>query len=118
MFLRKSVLKICSKFTGEHPRRSAISIKLLNRTSAWVSGPILDLLCVPRSDAALFCEHYAKHLEKGLNRGDKFFWSPFFQYQTLPSFSRLDPRCSPVNLLHIFRTHFLKDTSGWLLLII
>ena len=24
--------------------------------------------------------------------------------------------CSSVNLLHIFRTHFLKNTSGWLLL--
>ena len=29
MFLRKGVLKICSKFTGEHPCQSAISIKLL-----------------------------------------------------------------------------------------
>ena len=28
MFLRKGVLKICSKFTGEHPCRSVISIKL------------------------------------------------------------------------------------------
>ena len=28
VFLRKGVLKICSKFTGEHPCRSAISIKL------------------------------------------------------------------------------------------
>ena len=27
VFLRKGVLKICSKLTGEHPRRSAISIK-------------------------------------------------------------------------------------------
>ena len=25
--------------------------------------------------------------------------------------------CSPVNLLHIFRTPFSKNTSGWLLLI-
>ena len=24
--------------------------------------------------------------------------------------------CSPINLLHIFRTSFLKNTSGWLLL--
>ena len=24
--------------------------------------------------------------------------------------------CSPVNLLHIFRTPFFKNTSGWLLL--
>ena len=29
MFLIKLVLKICNKFTGEHPCRSAISIKLL-----------------------------------------------------------------------------------------
>ena len=28
MFLGKSVLKICSKFTGEHPCQSAMSIKL------------------------------------------------------------------------------------------
>ena len=28
MFLKKVVLKICSKFTGEHPYRSVISIKL------------------------------------------------------------------------------------------
>ena len=29
MSLGKAVLKICSKFTGEHPCQSAISIKLL-----------------------------------------------------------------------------------------
>ena len=28
MFLRKGILKICSKFTGEHPCRSVISKKL------------------------------------------------------------------------------------------
>ena len=28
VFLEKGVLKICSKFTGEHPCQSAISIKL------------------------------------------------------------------------------------------
>ena len=28
VFLRKGVLKMCSKFTGKYPRRSAISIKL------------------------------------------------------------------------------------------
>ena len=26
--------------------------------------------------------------------------------------------CSPINLLHIFRTSFLKNTSGWLLMVI
>ena len=29
VFLRKGILKICSKFTGEHPYQSAILIKLL-----------------------------------------------------------------------------------------
>ena len=45
MFLRKGVQEICSKFTGEHPCQSVISIKLQskvakqrygNQTSAWV----------------------------------------------------------------------------------
>ena len=56
VFLGKVVLKICSKFTGEHPCRSAI-------------------------------------FEIALRHG-----------------------CSPVNLLHIFRTTFFKSTSEGLLL--
>ena len=38
MFLGKGVPKICSKFTGEHPCRSVISILQLywNHTSTWV----------------------------------------------------------------------------------
>ena len=64
VFLGKGILKICSKFTGEHTCRSAISIKLL-----------------------------CNFIEIALRHG-----------------------CSPVNLLHIFRTPFLKTTSGWLLL--
>ena len=56
MFLGKGVLKIYSKFTGEHPCRSN------------------------------FIEIAFRH------------------------------RCSPVNLLHNFRTPFYKNTSGWLLL--
>ena len=39
VFLKKGVQIICSKFIGEHPCRSVISIKLLwNRTSAWLSS--------------------------------------------------------------------------------
>ena len=64
MFLEKCVLKICSKFTGEHQCRSAISIKL------------------PRNV-----------IEIALRHG-----------------------YSPVNLLHIFRTLFLENTSRRLLL--
>ena len=64
VFLRKCVLEICSKFIGERPRRSGISIKLQSN----------------------FIEIVLRH------------------------------GCSPVNLLHIFRTNFSKNTSGWLLL--
>ena len=63
VFLRKSVLKICSKFTGEHPCRSGISVKL-------------------------FCNS----IEIARRHG-----------------------CSLVNLMHILRTPFLKNTSGRLL---
>ena len=64
MFLGKGVLEICSKFTGEHPCRSAISIKL-----------------------------QSNYIEIALRH-----------------------ECSPVNLLHIFRTPFPKNTFGGLLL--
>ena len=36
MFLGKGVLKICSKFTGDHPCRSVILQFYLNHTSAWL----------------------------------------------------------------------------------
>ena len=64
VFIRKGVLKICSKFTGEHPWQSVISIKLQ---------------------------------------------SNFIEIALRYEFS-------PVNLLHSFRTSFLKSTSRWLLL--
>ena len=66
VFLGKDVLKICSKFTGEHPCRSVISIKLL-----------------------------CNFIEIALRHG-----------------------CSPVNLLHTFRTPFYKNTYGGLLLLV
>ena len=69
VFPGKGVLKICSKFskfTGEHPCRSAISITLL-----------------------------CNFIEIAFRHG-----------------------CSLVNLLHIFRTPFLKNSSGRLLLLI
>ena len=63
VFLGKGVLKICSKFTREHPCQSAISIKL-----------------------------QSKFIKITLWHG-----------------------CSLVNLLHILRTLFSKNTSGQLL---
>ena len=65
VFLGKGVLKIWSKFTGEDPSRSAISIKL-----------------------------QSNFIQIALRHG-----------------------CSPINLLHISRTPFPKNTSGWLLLV-
>ena len=62
--LNKSVLKICSKFTGGHPCQSVISIKLQSNFSE----------------------------------------------------IRLRHGCSIVNLMHIFRTSFPKNTSRRLLL--
>ena len=63
---KKGVLKLCRKFTGEHPYRSAISTKLL-----------------------------CNFIEIALPHG-----------------------CSLVNLLHIFKTTFLKNTYGELLMLI
>ena len=60
MLLEKGVMKICSKVTGDHPCRSAISIKL-----------------------------QSNFIEIALWHG-----------------------CSPVNLMHIFRTPFPNNTSG------
>ena len=65
VFVGKGVLIIYSKFTGEHPCRSAISIKL-----------------------------QSNFIKLALRHG-----------------------CSPVNLLHIFRTPFSQNTIGRLLLI-
>ena len=64
MILGKHVLKICSKFIGEHPCQSAVSIKLPNN----------------------FIEITLRHGRR------------------------------PVNLLHIFRTPFSRNTSGVLLM--
>ena len=64
VFIGKGVLVICSKFKGEHPYRSVISIKLI-------------------------CSFIEITLWHGY---------------------------SPVNLLHIFRTTFPKNTPGGLLL--
>ena len=52
VFLRKSVLKICSKFTGEHPCPSAISIKLqsnLIEIILWHGSSPVNLLHIFRT---------------------------------------------------------------------
>ena len=85
VFLQKGILKICSKFTGEHPCRSVISIKLFPSRSV-----ILIKLFPCRSviSIKLLCDFVEIILWHG---------------------------CSPVNLRHIFRTPFYKNTSARLL---
>ena len=78
VFLRKGVLKTCSKFTGEHQCRSAISIKLQSKATL-LKSTLLKI--------------QSNFIEIALRHG-----------------------CSPVNLLHIFRTPFSKNPSGGLLL--
>ena len=50
----------------------------------------------------------------------KRFICNYIRLKLLRNFIEITLRhgCSPVNLLHIFRTPFTKNTSGWLLLLI
>ena len=43
VFLGKDVLKLCSKFTGEHPCRSVILVKLLCKFKYHRASVILDI---------------------------------------------------------------------------
>ena len=71
VFLRKSVLKTCCKFTRKHPCRSVISIKQFywNHTSAWV------FLC----QFAAFSEHLLLRTTPG---GCSWIENVTFQYKT------------------------------------
>ena len=104
MFLGKAILKICSKFIGEHPCRSAISIKC-------------DLKCMifgfVKFDRGEFCD-----VQEQPPRGNpRKSCSENSQqiYRRTPPIALRHGR-SPVNLLHVFRTAFPRNTSGWLLL--
>ena len=57
VFLGKGVLKICSKFTGEHPCRSAISIKLLGNFIRIV----LRHGCSPANSLHIFRKSFLKN---------------------------------------------------------
>ena len=90
VYLRKGVLKICSKFTGEHPCRGVISIKLLCTKAPTVQCGINPFSSCLARDIMTDVEI----IEIALRHG-----------------------CSPVILLHIFRTPFFKNTYGRLLLL-
>ena len=64
MFLGKGVLKICSKFTGEHPCRSVISIKLLKQ-SHFNSSIVNE---VNRTIINLFFYEEILHAKKNTNK--------------------------------------------------
>ena len=56
VFLGKGVLKICTRFTGEHPSQSVISIKLPNNfietilRHGWSPVNLLQICRTPQSD--------------------------------------------------------------------
>ena len=59
-FVGKGVLKICSKFTGEHPCQSVISIKLkvnFIEIALWHGFSLVNLLHIFRT---LFQEHFCR----------------------------------------------------------
>ena len=62
VFLRKGVLKICTNFTGEHPCRSVISIKLLFNFIEIA----LQHGCSPVNLLDIFRTPYPKNMYEGL----------------------------------------------------
>ena len=81
VFLRKVVLKICSKFTGEHPCQSVISIKLQSRTPFLrnISGRLLLIYLI----LLLFMWVFLKYLfMKGVSFPRKYFFLQFVESAT------------------------------------
>ena len=62
LFLQKGVLKIFSKFTGEHPCRSAISIKLL----CYFTEITLRHGCSPENLLHIFRTIFPQNTSRGL----------------------------------------------------
>ena len=134
MFLRKGVLIICSKFTGEHPCRIVISIKLLRyKVSIKLQSNFIEIAlrygCSPVNLLHTFRTNFSRNISRWLLLKKDFFvifWSSFLEHTYRSAISikllynvieiALRHGCSPVNLLCIFRRSFSKDTSGWLLL--
>ena len=58
LFLGKRVLKICSKFTGEHPCRS---VSLINCTSTYGCSPLYKVCCMQ-----IFRTHFPKSISEWL----------------------------------------------------
>ena len=93
MFLGKGVLKICSTCTGEHLCRSTISIKLQSNFTEIALRHGYTYAGEHLCRSAISIKLQSNFIEIALRHG-----------------------YSSVNLLHIFRTPFPKNTSGGLLL--
>ena len=61
VFLSKGILKIYSKFTGEHPCQSVISIKLQNKKPHFGMGVLLKICCI-FSDTTPFIKNTSEWL--------------------------------------------------------
>ena len=128
VFLGKCVAEISSKFTGEHPTRTAISMKLLCNfiEIALRHGCFhLNLLHIfrtpfPKNTSWGLVGVFRKRCfeNKQQTSGEYPCWS-VISIKLLYSFIEISLRhgCSPVNLLHLFRTPFCKSTYRVLLLI-
>ena len=119
VIIRKGVLKICGKFTGGHPCPSVISIKLLCNFHSVKSVQNTEFFLVrifPHSDwirrdapyFSVFSPNAGKYGPEKTPYLDTFH-AAFIEIA-------LRHGWFPVYLLHIFRTPFTRNTSGWLLL--
>ena len=119
VFLGKCILKISLKFTGDYPCRSLILIKLLCN----YIGTVLCHGCSPVTVLHIFRKNFPKNTLEGLlvylkkTAGSYPCWS-VNSIKLLCNYveNSLCYGCSPVTVLHIFRTHFPKNTPEGLLL--
>ena len=82
VFLGKGVLKICSKFTGEHPCRSAISIKLQRNFSKNTSGWLLLFWFYVSKFQVFFLTHFMPRplsiLSENIRNLFPYYLTPWF----------------------------------------
>ena len=98
--------KLCSKFTGEHPCRSAISTKLQTKPTTQKMKFSIEYFFSKCDQIRSFLRIWSHLLKKSLME-DLIFCAVYIEIT-------LRHGCSTVNLLHIFRKPFPKNTSGGL----
>ena len=81
VFQGKHVLKICSKFTGEHPYRSAISIKLLQHGCSPLNFlHVFRTAFLKNTSAPLFLAYIRLNLTCFVHTSNKRFFSTELHY--------------------------------------